>query len=36
MTPHLPTCRIRTEVIAGEPVTYAEPDPDCQNEEHEQ
>lgn len=35
MTTHLPTCRIRTETIAGEPVTYSEPDPNCQSEDHE-
>lgn len=35
MTDHLPTCRIRTDMVAGEPVTYAEPDPNCQHESHE-
>jgi hypothetical protein len=36
MTTHLPTCRIRTEHHAGEPVTYSEPDPECQHESHQQ
>ena len=36
MTDHLPTCRIRTEHVHGEPITYSEPDPACQHESHEQ
>jgi hypothetical protein len=34
MSAHLPTCRVRTEVVAGEYVTHSEPDNACTHESH--
>jgi hypothetical protein len=32
---HTPTCRIRTEHVAGMDTTYTEPDPTCTDPTHE-
>jgi hypothetical protein len=33
---HSEHCRVYTEIIAGEPVTYSDPDPECTDTSHNQ